>query len=53
MTSITKFTSIAIPTVLGIGAAWLGVQLIKKEGKIKQRKMELELQLSARSIKGI
>ena len=52
MNSITKITSITIPAVIGLGAAWIGVRILKNERKLEERKIELEIQLGARAIKG-
>ena len=52
MTSITKLTTIGIPTLVGIGAAWLTTTIIRNEQKLLERKAEMELQLDAKSLTG-
>ena len=51
MNSITKATSIGIPAVLGIGLAWVGNRIIKNEEQLRNRELELQVQLNAKSIK--
>ena len=46
MNSITKFSAIGIPTVIGIGIALVGNRIIKNEKKLKGRELELKLQLN-------
>ena len=50
MKNITKATSIGLPALIGLGLAWIGVLIISNEKKIETRRMELELQLDAKSI---
>ena len=46
MNSITRFSAISIPAIIGMGIAWVGNQIIKNEKGIKDRELELTLQLS-------
>ena len=46
MNSITRFSAIGIPAVIGIGIAWLGNRIIKNEKGLKDRELELKLHLS-------
>ena len=52
MNSLTKYTSAALPTVFGLGIAWLGIKLIKSEKDLINIKEELEIQLGAKSLRG-
>ena len=53
MRSLTKLTSTALPAILGLGVAWFGIKLLKNEKSLITRKMELEIQLGVKSIKGL
>ena len=53
MNSITRFTTIGIPAIVGIGLAWLGHRIIRNETELKERELELKLQLNTKSIKSI
>ena len=53
MNNITKFSTIGIPAIIGMGIAWVGTRIISNEKKLKTREIELQLQLDAKSIKGI
>ena len=53
MNNITRITSMGIPAVIGLGLAWIGVRIISNEQRLKNRKLELRLQLDAKSIKGL
>ena len=46
MKSITKFSAIGIPAIIGIGIAWVGNRIIKNEKGLKDRELELKLQLN-------
>ena len=46
MNSITRFSAIGIPAILGIGIAWIGNRIIKNEKELKDRELELMLQLN-------
>ena len=46
MNSITRFSAIGIPTIIGIGIAWVGNRIIKNEKGLKDRELELKLQLN-------
>ena len=39
----------AIPTVLGLGVAWLGLRLIRNEKRILHRRLELQKVLGEKS----
>ena len=51
MNSITKFTTIGIPAVVGLGLAWVANRIIRNEKELKKRELELQLQLNTKSIK--
>ena len=53
MNSITKVTTIGIPAVFGLGLAWISHRIIRNEKELKNRELELKLQLNAKSIKTI
>ena len=53
MNNLTKITTIALPTAIGLGLAWVGVQIMRNEAKLATREMELRLQLDAKAIKGL
>ena len=46
MNSITKFSVISIPTIIGMGIAWVGNRMIKNEKELKNRELQLKLQLN-------
>ena len=46
MKSITRFSAIGIPTMIGMGIAWVGNRIIKNEKGLKDRELELKLQLN-------
>ena len=46
MNSITRFSSIGIPAIIGMGIAWVGNRIIKNEKGLKDRELELKLQLN-------
>ena len=46
MKSITKFSAIGIPAIIGMGIAWVGNRIIKNEKGLKDRELELKLQLN-------
>ena len=52
MNSLSRLVSISIPTAIGMGVALLGLRIIKNERRLAERKMELELQLGAKALKG-
>ena len=45
MKSITKFSAIGIPALVGMCIAWIGNKIIKNETGLKDRELELKLQL--------
>ena len=45
MQSLTRFSVIGIPATIGIGIAWVGNRIIKNEKGLKDRELELKLQL--------
>ena len=55
MNSITRVTSIGIPGIiglgLGLGLAWVGNRIIRNEKELKNRELELKIQLDSKSIK--
>ena len=46
MNSITRISALGIPTLIGIGIAWVGNRIIKNEKELKNRELELRLQLN-------
>ena len=46
MNNITRFSAIGIPAIIGMGIAWLGNRIIKNEKGLKDRELELKLQLN-------
>ena len=46
MNSITRFSAISLPAVIGVGIAWLGNRIIKNEKGLKERELELKLHLN-------
>ena len=46
MNSITRISAIGIPAIIGVGIAWLGNRIIKNEKGLKDRELELKLQLN-------
>ena len=46
MNSITRFSAIGIPAIIGMGIAWVGNRIIKNEQELKDREIELKLQLN-------
>ena len=46
MTSITRFSTIGITAIIGIGITWVGNRIIKNEKRFKDRELELKLQLN-------
>ena len=46
MHSIKRFSAIGIPAVIGMGLAWLGNRIIKNEKELKDRELQLKLQLN-------
>jgi len=51
MNSLTKITRIGIPAVIGIGIAWIGNRIIRNESNLRNRELELKIQLDTKSIK--
>ena len=46
MNSITRFSAIGIPAIIGMGLAWIGNKIIKNEKGLKDRELELKHQLN-------
>jgi len=46
MNSITRFSVIGIPAIIGMGIAWVGNRIIKNDKGLKDRELELKLQLN-------
>ena len=53
MNSITRLTSVGIAAFLGIGLAWIGNRIIRNEKELKNRELELKIQLNTKSIKAL
>ena len=51
MNSITRITTFGIPAIIGIGLAWVGNRIIRKEKELKSRELELKLQLETKPVK--
>ena len=51
MNSITRITGIGIPTIIVLGIAWVGNRIIRNEKELKNREIELKLQLDTKLIK--
>jgi len=51
MNSITRVTLVGIPAILGIGLAWVGNRIIRNERGLRNREIELKLQLDTKSNK--
>ncbi len=52
MNNLSRIVGIAIPTALSIGTALIGLRIIQNERRLAKRKMELELQLGVKNLKG-
>ena len=46
MNSLTRFSAIGIPAIIGMGIAWAANRIIKNEKELKDRELELMLQLN-------
>ena len=46
MNSITRFSVIGIPAITGMGIAWFSNRIIKNEKRLKNRELELKIQLN-------
>ena len=46
MNSITRFSAIGLPAIIGIGIALIGNRIVKNEKGLKDRELELKLQLN-------
>ena len=46
MQSLTRFSVIGIPATIAMGIAWVGNRIIKNEKGLKDRELELKLQLN-------
>ena len=51
MNNITRITTIGIPAILGMGIAWVSNRIIRNEKELKNREIELKLQLKTKSVK--
>ncbi len=51
MNSITKITAFGTPAIIGIGLAWVGNRIIRNEKELKNRELELKLQLETEPLK--
>tara|TARA_Y100001968_G_scaffold183250_1_gene167894 strand:- start:199 stop:363 length:165 start_codon:yes stop_codon:yes gene_type:complete len=51
MNNLTRVTAIGIPAFIGLGLAWIGNRIIRNETELKNRELELKLQLDTKSIK--
>ena len=51
MNSITRVTTIGIPAVIGLCIAWVGNRIISNEKELKNRELELKVQLDTKSFK--
>ena len=46
MNSFTRFSTIGMPALIGLGIAWIGNRVMKNEKELKNRELELKLQLT-------
>ena len=46
MKSLTRFSAIGIPAIIGLGIAWVSNRIIKNEKGLKDIELELKLQLN-------
>ncbi len=46
MSSITRFSAIGIPAIIGLGITWVANRIIKNEKGLKDRELELKLHLN-------
>ena len=51
MNNIARVTTFGIPAIIGLGFAWIGNRIIRNEKELKNRELELQLQLDAKSMK--
>ena len=51
MNNITRVTTFGVPAIIALGFAWLGNRIIRNEKELKDRELELKLQLDTKSIK--
>ena len=51
MNNISRFTTIGIPAAMGLCLAWVGNRIIKNENELRNRELELTVQLDTRSFK--
>ena len=51
MNNITRFTTIGIPAIIGLGFAWISNRIIRNETELENRELELKIQLDKNSIK--
>tara|TARA_Y100001968_G_C19353606_1_gene716007 strand:- start:293 stop:478 length:186 start_codon:yes stop_codon:yes gene_type:complete len=53
MNNLSRLPALGIPVLVGIGIAWLGNRIIRNEGRLAERQIELELQLRDRPLKNL
>ena len=53
MNALSPYSKFIFPASIGLGIAWIGISLLKSENELVKRRMELELQINAKSIKVI
>tara|TARA_B100000614_G_C14291223_1_gene387891 strand:+ start:246 stop:398 length:153 start_codon:yes stop_codon:yes gene_type:complete len=46
MNSISRFSVIGLPAIIVMGIAWVGNRIIKNEEVLKDRELDLKLQLN-------
>ena len=46
MNKITKFSFFGLPTIIGLGLVLVGNRIIKNENQLKDRELDLKLQLN-------
>ena len=50
MNTLTRVTKFGVPAIVGIGFAWIGNRIIRNENKLKDREIELKLQLNCKRL---
>ncbi len=51
MNSITRVTTFGLPAIVVVGFAWVSHRIIRNENEIRNRELELRMQLDKKLIK--